>query len=117
MDNKIQKPSPEIQKVLAMLKSLGKAIVAVRSDAGSVNLIGTISIGRDGGEPVLSIGGCQCHIHMNWDKLVKIVIEEADVGYGSEGVVRFMDTQGNLIFSAYYPSHTQEKIRKAIERG
>ncbi len=107
-------PSPEIKKVIAALKSLGKAIIAVRSDVGSVNLVGTIGVGRDGGEPVLSIGECKCHIHMHWDKVVKITVEEQDVGYGNEGVVKFMDAQGNTMFSAYYPGNTQEKIRKAI---
>lgn len=58
-------PSEKVKKIIKNVQKLGKAIVAIRGDGFSGNLLGTICLEEDNGDCVLKIGECKCHIHID----------------------------------------------------
>ena len=103
-------PSSVVKKAISGLGSLGKAIVAIRGDGFSCNLIGPVGLGRDGGDQVITVGDCKCHIHIDWGKADKFIVDEEDVGYGPEPVARLVDSEGKPIVHFFYPWLSKEKL-------
>ena len=96
------------------MNKLGDTIIAIRGDGFSGNLLGTIQIGEDGRDVVLRIKTCKCHVHVEWDRVHDVIVDEEDVGYGAEPVVRMVDQNKKAIVHFFYPSLTKEKILKVI---
>ena len=107
-------PSEKIKKIIEKMSTLGNTIIAIRGDGFSGNLLGTIQIGEDGRDVVLRIKSCKCHVHVEWAQVNDVIIEEEDVGYGAEPVVRMIDKNKKAIVHFFYPSLTKEKISKVI---
>ena len=103
-------PSEHIGQAIGKLASLGPAIVAVRGPFFSANLLGTIYVGLDGGDPVLRVAESDCHVHIMWNKIHGVVLGQEDVGYGPEPVVWLTDEDNDPVINLFYPGKTQDEI-------
>ena len=108
------RPPDHVHELLRKLASLGDVIVAVRGPNFSANLLGTLYVGEDGGDPVLRMKGCDCHIHVRWDKLYGYHLEREDVGYGPEPVVYLVDINKDPVINLFYPDKTYEEIEALL---
>lgn len=101
---------PNIAEAIGRLAALGEAIVAVRGNRSSANLKGVVSIELDGGDPVLGVGGCTCHVHLEWDQLAGFVPGQEDVGHGvAEPVLYLVDVEGEPVVRLFYPEKTYNR--------
>lgn len=107
-------PSAHIRRAIEKLAALGPAVVAVRGPGFSANLLGTVYIGEDGGDPVLRIEGCDCHIHLMWDRIRAYVLEREDVGYGPEPVMYLLDENAEPVVNLFYPRKTFADIEALL---
>lgn len=55
--------------ILDEILSFGEFIVAVPNAAASANIVGKISIGRDGKDKVIDKDVCRCHVHLEPEKI------------------------------------------------
>ena len=89
-----------IAEAIGRLSALGDAIVAVRGIGFSANLKGVVSIGIDGDDPVLSVYGCWCHVHLEWDKLAGFIPALEDVGHNvAEPLLNLVNVDGERVRS------------------
>lgn len=109
-----QEPSKKIETIIANLEKLGKAIVAIKGESFSGNFLGSVSLEHDGGDRVLKISGCGCHIHVKWNDVKNVIVDEQDVGYGPEAVIKLIDSNQSSVVYFFYPQHTKEKLTNAI---
>ena len=109
-----EQPSDHIKDGFVKLESLGKAIVAARGDRFSANLLGVPTLGKDGGECVVRIGDCSCHIHMDWPSIHGFMVDQEDVGFGPEPVVRLVDDSHRAVIHFFYPKMSMEKVNKIM---
>ena len=114
MPPKMALPSDKIIKIITSIKKLGKTIVAIRGDGFSGNLLGTISLGEDGRDCVLRIDECKCHIHVDWKRISDVLVDEEDVGYGPEGVIRLIDFKNKPIVHLFYSHYSKEYLKNAL---
>ena len=105
-------PDQDLEQKLRKLERLGSVIVVLRSDYCSANLVGPFKIFRSNKETTIAIDKCKCHIHVQWDKIDKITIEDQDVGYGPEGVVKFLNQESIPVLSFYYRQHNARSIKE-----
>lgn len=117
--SKYEGPVPDdIAEAIGRLAALGEAIVAVRGNRSSANLKGVISIGKDGDDPVLSVGECGCHVHVEWDQLAGFIPGREDVGHGvAESVLYLVDVEGEPVVRLFYPQKTYEEIVEFVIRS
>lgn len=103
-------PPAVVPEVLEKLASLGDAVVAARGLYFSTNLLGPVYVGEDGGDPVLRVRKCDCHVHVMWDKIHGYRLAREDVGYGPEPVVYLLGEDGEPVVNLFYPEKTFEEV-------
>ncbi|MEK7541574.1 MAG: hypothetical protein AAB533_01870 [Patescibacteria group bacterium] len=102
-------PYPDIRQVIEKLAELGRVVVAVRGPGFSANLVGVVNLGEDGGDPVLRIKGCDCHIHLMWDKIHHHTLAYEDVGYGPAPVIYLLGEDGEPVVNLFPLDKTLEE--------
>ena len=114
-------PTDRIREVLEKIAPLGYAVIAVRGPGFSANLTGLVYIGRDGDDPVLKVKGCKCadgcncHIHLMWDKVLDYTLALEDVGHGEpEPVIYLTGEDGEPIVNLFYPGRTYAEIEALL---
>jgi len=111
----VNSPSEKIKNIIEKISKLGQAIVAIRGNSFSGNLIGTVGLAEDGRKIILKMSECKCHVHLDWGRITDAIIEEEDVGYGPEPVIRLIDKQKNHVVHFFYPKLSIEKVKKGLE--
>ena len=71
-------------EILEEILDFGEFIVAVANEAASANIVGRISVGRDGREKVIDKDLCHCHVHLKPEKIARFSFTYIDAGYGEE---------------------------------
>jgi hypothetical protein len=71
-------------EILEEILDAGEFIVAVTNEAASANIVGKISVGRDGRETVIDRDLCHCHVHLEPAKIARFSFTYIDAGYGPE---------------------------------
>ena len=107
-------PRDDIRKAIEKLNALGPAVVAVRGASFSANLLGTVYIGDDNGDPVLRVESCSCHIHVMWNKIHGFVLAEEDVGFGPEPVVYLVDKDQQPVINLFYPKKILAEVQALL---
>ena len=110
-------PGDNIRQVIERLGKLGPAVVAVRGTGFSANLLGTISMGDDNGDPVLRVDGCDCHVHVMWGYVHSHRLEQEDVGFGPEPVVYLVDKDSKPVVNLFYPKKTYAEVEAALDES
>ncbi len=115
-------PSERIKQMLEKLACLGNAVIACREGEDpdiSSNILGTIHLGEDGGDPVLRgkkapSGECECHVHVRWDRIHDFALRKEDVGYGPEPVIYLLKESGEPMVRIFYPKKSFEEVEAVL---
>lgn len=88
-------------KALEEIFEFGEFVVAIPNSAASANIVGKISIGRDGKERVIDKNVCHCHVHLEPEKISEFSFTHIDVGFGKEPCCELNTPQDETILRLY----------------
>lgn len=88
-------------KTLDDILSFGEFIVAVPNAAASANIVGSISIGKDGNERVIDKDACHCHVHIEPEKIDHFHFTFVDAGFGEEPCIELKTPQDETVLRLY----------------
>ena len=88
-------------QILDEVLGFGEFVVAVPNLAASANIVGRISIGRDGREKVLDKDVCHCHVHLEPEKIGYFSFTFIDAGFGDEPCCEILTPQDETILRLY----------------
>lgn len=88
-------------KILDEILAFGEFVVAVPNSAGSANIVGKISVGRDGREKVIEKSSCHCHVHLEPEKIASFSFTFVDAGYGDEPCCELLTAQNEKVLRLY----------------
>lgn len=88
-------------EVLDEILDFGEIIVAVPNVGASANIVGKISIGRDGRERVIDKEVCHCHVHLKPEKISQFYFTFADAGFGFEPACELKTPQDETVLRLY----------------
>jgi len=88
--------------ILDEILGLGEFIVAVPNSAASANIVGKISIARDGHEKVIDKEACHCHVHLEPEKINSFLFTLVDVGFGEEPCCELKTLRDETIVRLYF---------------
>ena len=101
--------------ILDDILCFGEFVVAVPNEAASANIVGIISIGRDGREKVIDKDVCHCHVHLNPEKVAYFSFTFVDVGFGKEPCVELKTPQDETVLRLYLRADKETAIDKFAE--
>jgi len=96
-------------KALDEILDFGEFVVAVPNSAASANIVGKISVGRDGKERVIDKDACHCHVHLEPEKISEFSFTHIDVGFGKEPCCELKTPQDETVLRLYLRG--SEKLR------
>lgn len=102
-------------KILDKILSFGEFIVAVPNAAASANIVGKISIGKDGIEKVIDKAACHCHIHLKPEKIDYFLFTFVDAGFGDEPCCELKTPQDETILRLYFRGNNKTASVKFTE--
>ncbi len=88
-------------KALDDILNFGEFVVAVPNAAVSANIVGSISIGRDGNERVIDKDACHCHVHLEPEKIKYFSFTFIDVGFGEEPCIELKTQVDETVLRLY----------------
>jgi hypothetical protein len=88
-------------QILDAILSFGEFVLAVPNAAASANIVGRVSIGRDGREKVLDKDICHCHVHLEPEKIGYFSFTFIDAGYGDEPCCELKTPQNETVLRLY----------------
>lgn len=97
-------------KILDDILNFGEFVVAVPNAAASANIVGKISIGRDGNERVIDKDACHCHIHLEPENIAYFSFTFIDVGFGEEPCIELKTHEEETSLRLYLRAE-REKAR------
>ncbi len=99
-------------KVLNEILSFGEFVIAVPNAAASANIVGKISVGRDGSEQVIDKDVCHCHVHIESEKISEFFFTHIDVGFGDEPCCELKTLQDETVLRLYLRGNRDFVSRK-----
>lgn len=88
-------------QILDEILGFGEFVVAVPNRAASANIVGRISVGRDGRETVLDKDACHCHVHLEPEKIAIFSFTFVDPGFGEEPCIELQTPQNETVLRLY----------------
>lgn len=88
-------------EILDEILSFGEFIVAVQNSAASANIVGKISVGKDGKERVIDKDTCHCHVHLEPEKINRFSFTFIDAGFGDEPACELKTPQDETVLRLY----------------
>ncbi len=88
--------------MLGEILAFGDFIVAVTNSGASANIVGKISVGKDGGEIVIEKDDCRCHVHLQPEKIACFLFIYKNAGYGDEPCCELLTPQDEVVLRLYY---------------
>lgn len=88
-------------QILDEILGFGEFVVAVPNRAASANIVGRISVGRDGRETVLDKDVCHCHVHLKPEKIAIFSFTYVDPGFGEEPCIELKTPQDETVLRLY----------------
>ncbi len=89
-------------QLLGEILAFGDFIIAVTNNGASANIVGKISVGKDGGEIVIEKNSCHCHVHLQPEKVVRFSFIYKNAGYGDEPCCELLTPQDETVVRLYY---------------
>ncbi len=102
-------------EILDEILSFGEFIVAVPNSAASANIVGKISIGKDGREKVIDKNACHCHVHLEPEKISKFSFTFIDAGFGDEPACELKTPQDETVLRLYLRANKETAREKFSE--
>ncbi len=102
-------------KILDEILSFGEFIVAVPNSGASANIVGKISIGRDGREKVIEKDNCHCHVHLEPEKIGQFSFTYINAGFGDEPACELKTPQDETVLRLYLRESKEIAIDKFVE--
>ncbi len=88
-------------EILDEILNFGEFIVAVPNVGASANIVGKISIGRDGREKVIDKDACHCHVHLEPERISRFSFTFIDAGFGDEPACELKTPQDETVLRLY----------------
>lgn len=79
----------------------GDFIIAIPNSGASANIVGKISIGKDGSEKVIEKDACHCHVYLQPEKIGSFSFIFIDAGYGDEPCCELLTPQDEIVLRLY----------------
>lgn len=102
-------------EILDEILDFGEFIVAVPNVGASANIVGKISIGRDGREKVIEKDACQCHVHLESQKISQISFTYINAGFGDEPACELKTPQDETVLRLYLRGSKEFAQEKFVE--
>ena len=102
-------------EILDEVLNFGEFVVAVPNSAASANIVGKISVGRDGKERVIDKDACHCHVHLEPEKIAQFSFTFIDPGFGEEPCVELKTPQDETVLRLYLRGNKQMASEKFLE--
>ena len=99
-------------EVLDEILSFGEFVVAVPNSGASANIVGKISLGRDGREKVIDKDACHCHVHLKPEKIGYFSFTFIDVGFGEEPCCEILTPQSETVLRLYLRENKETAAEK-----
>lgn len=102
-------------KILDEVLDFGEFVVAVPNEVASANIVGKISIGRDGREKVIDKDACHCHVHLEPEKIARFSFTFIDPGFGEEPCIELKTPQDETVLRLYLRGSMETASNKFAE--
>jgi hypothetical protein len=102
-------------EILDEILNFGEFVVAVPNGAASANIVGKISIGKDGREIVIEKDVCHCHVHLEPEKISQFSFTYINVGFGDEPCCELKTPQDETVLRLYLRGSKEKGIEKFVE--
>lgn len=94
--------------ILGDILNFGEFIIAIPNAAVSANIVGKISVGRDGREIVIEKEACHCHVHLEPAKISHFTFTYIDTGFGKEPCCELITSQNETVLRLYLRGNSAE---------
>ena len=102
-------------KILDDIFCFGEFVVAVPNIAVSANIVGSISIGKDGNERVIDKDACHCHVHLKPEKIAYFFFTFVDAGFGEEPCIELKTPQDKTVLRLYLRGDREKAMMEFAE--
>jgi putative heme iron utilization protein len=102
-------------EILDEILGFGEFVAAVPNEGASANIVGKISIGKDGREKVIDKDSCHCHVHLKPEKINRFCFTFIDAGFGKEPCCELLTPQDDIVLRLYLREDKETAKEKFAE--